>query len=234
MALLLAQLHVQGKNKWTPFEKAGHVFRLHRDFLLTQDEIAVRLRMSKSKVNQMVRAFETMLNVYLKHYDDPASVHKYSYFEELFKKPELREWAMASSENVERFAKWVGEGKIALGVHVRDLPAILENEAALAAFERGGHTEGRRVLEKDDPTLSSVLFRKMAEAADALRDARLDDINRARPDGSRAARRIVGELYHALKRFMDLTAIDDGDGEAERGWRGSAPTGASAQRRTLR
>jgi hypothetical protein len=211
VALLLAQLHVQGKNKWSPFEKAGHVYRLHRDFVLTQEEIAVRLRMSKSKVNQMIRAFETMQNVYLKHYDDPASVHKYSYFEELFKKPELREWAMASSRNVERFAKWVGDGRIALGIHVRDLPAILENEAALAAFERGGHADARKILEKDDPTLSSVLFKKMAEAADALRDARLEDINRARPDGSRAARRIVGELRDALEQFMELTAIDGDD-----------------------
>jgi hypothetical protein len=211
VALLLAQLHVQGKNKWSPFEKAGHVFRLHRDFVLTQEEIAVRLRMSKSKVNQMIRAFETMQHVYLKHYDDPASVHKYSYFEELFKKPELREWATSSSQNVERFAKWVGDGKIALGMHVRDLPAILENEAALSAFERGGHAEARKILEKDDPTLSSVLFKKMAEAADALRDARLDDINRARPDGSRAARRIVSDLHDALKRFMDLAGIDEAD-----------------------
>lgn len=216
VALLLAQLHVQGKNKWSPFEKAGHVFRLHRDFVLTQDEIAVRLRMSKSKVNQMIRAFETMQNVYLKHYDDPASVHKYSYFEELFKKPELREWAASSSENVERFAKWVGDGKIALGMHVRDLPAILENDEALTAFERGGHSAARKVLEKDDPTLSSVLFKKMAEAAEALRDARLDDINRARQDGSRAARRIVGDLHDALKRFMDLAGIDEeNSGDAE-------------------
>lgn len=207
VALLLAQLHVQGKNKWSPFEKAGHVFRLHRDFVLTQDEIAVRLRMSKSKVNQMIRAFETMQNVYLKHYDDPASVHKYSYFEELFKKPELREWATISSDNVQRFAKWVGEGKIAQGMHVRDLPTILANADALAAFERGGHGEARKILEKDDPTLSSPLFKKMAETADGLRAARLDDINRARPDGSRAARRIVSELREALDQFVALTGV---------------------------
>jgi hypothetical protein len=209
IALLLAQLHVQGKNKWSPFEKAGHVFRLHKDFVLTQDEIAVRLRMSKSKVNQMVRAFEAMQNVYLKSYRDPASVHKYSYFEELFKKPELREWATASPENVWRFAKWVGEGKITQGVRVRDLPTILANSEALEAFERDGYAEARRVLEQDDPTLSSPLFKKMAEMAAALRDARLDDINRARLDGSRAARRIVGELREAFDRFVALTGADE-------------------------
>lgn len=220
VALLLAQLHVQGKNKWSPFEKAGHVFRLHKDFVLTQDEIAVRLRMSKSKVNQMIRAFESMQNIYLKRYADPASVHKYSYFEELFKKPELREWATSSDENVRQFAKWVGEGRISQGMQVRELPSILANDEALAAFERGGYFEARKVLEQGDPTLSSPLFKKMTEMTEALRNARLDDINRARPDGSRPARRIVAELREALGRFMALTGSDeepDGDaGQAHR------------------
>jgi hypothetical protein len=49
----------------------------------------------------------------------------------------------------------------------------------------------------------------MAEMAAALRDARLDDINRARLDGSRAARRIVGELREAFDRFVALTGADE-------------------------
>jgi hypothetical protein len=83
------------------------------------------------------------------------------------------------------------------------------NPEALAAFERGGYFEARKVLEEDDPTLSSPLFKKMAEMTEALRDARLDDINRARPDGSRAAWRIVREMREALDRFVALTG-DDG------------------------
>jgi len=55
IAILLGEMHVAGKNTWTPFEKAGHVYRLHKNFALTQDEIAQRLRMSKSKVNQLIR-----------------------------------------------------------------------------------------------------------------------------------------------------------------------------------
>jgi len=213
VALLLAQLHVQGKNKWSPFEKAGHVFRLHRDFVLTQDEIAVRLRMSKSKVNQMIRAFEAMRTVYLARYSDPASVHKFSYFEELFKKPDLREWA-SSAQNIQRFAGWVGDEKLSQGMQVRDLPTILANAEALAALEKGGYLEARKVLEKDDPRLSSPLFKTMAEMTEALLDARLEDINRARPDGSPAARKIVAELRSALGRFVMLTGSDDDSGRS--------------------
>lgn len=206
IALLLAQLHVQGKNEWSSFEKAGHVYKLHKEFALTQDEIALRLRMSKSKVNQLIRAFEAMKTVFLPRFPDPANVHKFSYFEELFKKPELREWAMNDVDAVHRFAGWVGTGKLLQGVQVRDLSAILASPEALVALEHGGYVEARKVLEEDDPTISSPLFRKMVEMTEALRSARLDDIQRARPDGSRAARRIVRDFQQALTRFVQLSA----------------------------
>jgi len=64
VAILLGEMHVAGKNTWTPFEKAGHVYRMHNDFALVQDEIALRLRMSKSKINQLIRAFDLMKNKY--------------------------------------------------------------------------------------------------------------------------------------------------------------------------
>jgi hypothetical protein len=79
VAILLGEMHVAGKNTWTPFEKAGHVYRMHNDFALVQDEIAVRLRMSKSKVNQLIRAFDMMKNKYLPKYPGPASSRKFSY-----------------------------------------------------------------------------------------------------------------------------------------------------------
>src|SRR5262249_32437384 len=90
VAILLGEMHVAGKNTWSSFEKAGHVYRLHEEFALTQDEIAQRLRMSKSKVNQLIRAFGVMKNKFLPKYPGPTSSRKFSYFEELFKKPQLR------------------------------------------------------------------------------------------------------------------------------------------------
>src|SRR6185503_4876139 len=112
------------KNTWTPFEKAGHVYRLHEEFALTQDEIAQRLRMSKSKVNQLIRAFDIMKNKYLPKYPGSASSRKFSYFEELFKKPVLRDWVLNTAGGEDLFVDWVGKERIGQGVHVRDLPAI--------------------------------------------------------------------------------------------------------------
>lgn len=207
IALLLGQMHVMGKNEWTPFEKAGHVYKLHREYVLTQEEIASRLRMSKSKVNQLIRAFEAMQTIYLHKYQQPGSVRKFSYFEELFKKPELREWATSGEANVQVFADWVGTEKISQGIHVRDLGKILKNPEALKVFEEHGFAAARKLLEEDDPAISSPLFKTMVEMTELLREARLDDIQRAGPNGNTAAHRIVLELEDALRRFMELSGV---------------------------
>jgi hypothetical protein len=208
IAILLGEMHVAGKNTWTPFEKAGHVYRMHKDFALTQDEIAQRLRMSKSKVNQLIRAFDVMKNQFLPRYPGPANIRKFSYFEELFKKPPLRDWVASDSGAEIRFVEWVGSNKLAQGVHVRDLPAILESEDAVKALSEGGFAAAQRVLSEDNPAINSKLFRRMVEMTDALRKAQLDDIQRVRRANGSKARRVTQDLKKALEQFLELCGID--------------------------
>jgi hypothetical protein len=207
IAILLGEMHVAGKNTWTPFEKAGHVYRLHKDFALTQDEIAQRLRMSKSKVNQLIRAFDLMKNKYLPKYPGPANIRKFSYFEELFKKPPLRDWVSSSAGAEDLFVDWVGENKLTQGIHVRDLPAILEDDEAVKALTEEGFAAAQRVIAEDNPAVNSKLFRRMLDMADALKKAQLDDIQRVRRSGNSKARRIVQDLDKALAHFIDLCGI---------------------------
>jgi len=208
VAILLGEMHVAGKNTWTPFEKAGHVYRMHNDFALVQDEIAVRLRMSKSKVNQLIRAFDMMKNKYLPKYPGPASSRKFSYFEELFKKPPLREWVSTTRGAEDMFVKWVGTGKLDQGIQVRDLPSILEDEEALKVLTSDGFAAAQRLLAEDNPAITSKLFRRMVEMTESLRKAQLDDIQRVRKSGNTRARKIVDELSESLTHFLELCGVD--------------------------
>lgn len=208
VAILLGEMHVAGKNTWTPFEKAGHVYRLHNDFALVQDEIAVRLRMSKSKVNQLIRAFDMMKNQYLPKYPGPASSRKFSYFEELFKKPPLRDWILANQNNEKQFIDWIGTGKLDQGAQVRDLPSILEDEQAVAALTADGFAAAQRVLAEDNPVITSKLFKRMLEMTEALKKAQLDDVQRVRKTKNSRARKIVQDLADSLTRFIDLCGIE--------------------------
>jgi hypothetical protein len=207
VAILLGEMHVAGKNTWTPFEKAGHIYRLHEEFALTQDEIAQRFRMSKSKVNQLIRAFDIMKNRFLPKYPGHSSIRKFSYFEELYKKPELRDWVVNTLGGEDLFVDWVGMEKIDQGMHVRELPAILEDPAAVRALTTDGFAAAQKVIEKDNPTLTSKLFKRMVEMTEALKKAQLDDIQRVRKGSGSRARRIVEELDDSLRHFIELCDI---------------------------
>ncbi|HTE39635.1 MAG TPA: hypothetical protein VK629_02325 [Steroidobacteraceae bacterium] len=208
VAILLGEMHVAGKNTWSPFEKAGHIYRMHRDFALTQDEIAHRLRMSKSKINYLIRSFETMKLRYLRQFPAPGNIRKFSYFEELYKSPELRKWIDLDSNAEDNFVEWVGTGKLNQGAHVRELVSIVRNPDALQAMNEHGFVEAKRVLEEDDPAVSSKLFRHMREMTEELEQARIDDIGRVRKGQNVAAKRIVLDMHRALTHFIELCGID--------------------------
>jgi len=208
IAILLGEMHVAGKNTWTAFEKAGHIYRLHRDFALTQDEIAQRLRLSKSKVNQLSRAFELMKNRFLPKYPRPSSVRKFSYFEEIYRNPTLREWITTTAGAEDLAVLWVGTGKLAQGTHVRDLPSIIADARAIKTLTEVGFEAALRVLGDGDPSRDSKLFRRMVEMTDALRKAQLDEIQRVRTSPNSRASRIVEELQSALEHFVELCGIE--------------------------
>jgi hypothetical protein len=204
VAILLGELHVGGKNEWSPFEKAGHIHQLFTQFGMVQEEIAKILKTSKTSVNHNIRAFEAMKNKYLLAFPGPGAVRKFSYFLEVYKKPELREWIGGSPEAIDSFVQWVGTEKIAQGAHVRELKDIVSNPRALAAFNKQGREAALKVLNQDRPELNSPLFKLMVEMTESLNDARLDDIQRVRKDERGSAKSIVRKLNEALERFIDL------------------------------
>lgn len=204
VAVLLGELHVGGKNKWSAFEKAGHIYRLSNSFGLTQDEIAKLLKTSKTAVNHSTRAFAAMKEKYLPNFPSTTAVHKFSYFLELYKQPELRDWVNHDDEALDDFVQWVGLNKISRGSDVRELTEIVKNASALVAFREQGYEAARRVLEIAQPELTSALFKLMVDMTAALDAARLDDIQRVRKDKVGSAKRIVRGLTESLDRFVDL------------------------------
>ncbi len=204
IAILLGELHVGGKNEWSPFEKAGHIHALWERHGMTQDEIAKLLRTSKSAVNHSIRAFTVMKEKYLPMYGGVAAVRKFSHFVELFKKPELREWMDHDRRAIDDFVTWVGTEKIQQGADVRELGQIVKSELALQAFREQGYEAARRVLEVDQPQLASPLLRQMVDMTDALNGATLADIQKVRRDNVGSAKRIVRDMRDSLERFIDL------------------------------
>jgi len=204
LAVLLGELHVGGKNKWSAFEKAGHIYELYETHGLTQDEIAKLLKTSKTAVNHSTRAFSAMKDKYLPKFGGVGAVHRFTHFLELYKQPDLREWVMAEEQALSEFVDWVGLGRLPKATDVRELVDIVKSPPALAAFRQSGFEGARSVLELDQPELASELFKQMVEMTNALEAARLPDIQRVRKDNVGSAKRIVRNLRDSLDRFIDM------------------------------
>jgi hypothetical protein len=204
IAVLLGELHVGGKNKWSAFEKAGHIHELAARHGLVQDEIAKLLRTSKTSVNHNIHAFGALKNRYMPQYPGPGAYRKFSHFYEAYKDHTLRDWFKNSPDALDCFVRWVGTNKIARGADVRELKDIVSNPRALTAFEESGREGARKVLELDRPELTSPLFKLMVEMTAALADARLDDVQRVRKDNAGGAKAIIRNLRDAVERFVDL------------------------------
>jgi transcriptional regulator with XRE-family HTH domain len=204
VAILLGELHVGGKNEWSPFEKAGHMFNLRERHGMTQDEIAKLLRTSKGSVNHGIRAFKVMNDKFLPAYGGVGAVRKYSYFVELFKDPDLREWLERDRSALDDFVNWVGIEKINRGADVRELADFVKSESALQAFREQGYEAAKKILELDQPALTVPLFKQMNEMAAALNGATLADIQRVRRDKVGNAKQLVRDLRDSLDRFVDL------------------------------
>jgi hypothetical protein len=211
--ILLGELHIAGKNKWTPFEKAGYVYRMQKVFGWSQGALAEHLRTSKSAVNQMVRAYALMKERFLPAYQDQVKDpdQKYSYFLEFYKKMGDR-----AEEYDGPFVNWVGIGKLTKGAQVRDLPAIVSNKSALEALEKDGHEAAMNVLAVEDPARTSKLFATMDRLIRELQAARADEINSLRV-GDISKQRKVRELYQAVLDFAEMAQVQlEGDGRKKR------------------
>jgi hypothetical protein len=90
LAILLADMHVAGKIRWDAYEQAKHVHDLFNVYGKTYDWLSNHLRLSKSKINELLSAYRAT-NEFLSTHPAPVNVRKFSLFHELMRKKELRQ-----------------------------------------------------------------------------------------------------------------------------------------------
>jgi hypothetical protein len=167
LAVLLADMHVAGKIRWDAYEQAKHVWDLHNRYHKTFDWLASHLRLSRSKIQELLFAHKAATE-FLAAHPQPGNVRKFSFFHELAKKKTLRELFEVDPSFKQRFHKWVAEERLSDAKQVRDLPIIIGNTEAAKALATKGYAEAQRVLVRADPSLESNLFAAIKNATDKL------------------------------------------------------------------
>ena len=175
LAVLLADMHVAGKIRWDAYEQAKHVHDLFHVYGKTYDWLSNHLRLSKSKILELLSAYRAM-NEFLTAHPAPDNVRKFSLFHELMRKKELRQRFQDDLQFKQRFHKWLLENRLTDSKQVRALPAIIESAEATKALEKSGYAEAAKVLIINDPSLESDLFYAVKNATEKLKEAPASDI----------------------------------------------------------
>ena len=210
IAILLTGFHVEGKIKWEPHEKAGQIYHMRNELGMTQEEIAIHMHASKSTVNRSLQAYEFFVEKFLKTEDGTyikGGQGKWSYFDEFFKKKELKDELAANPAFGEMFCRWVRTETLPKGADVRLLPAILKHPPARKALEEGtSFVEVSKMIEAAEPEQGSEFFKLLAKMREACTSAaQVKEILSIRTDP--IARQRMLETYDAMVDFMLLADV---------------------------
>lgn len=198
--------HVSGIKEWGPYQKARAVFILRESGASPQDS-AQSLGLSTRAANQLWRSYLALEQMKSdEEFGEYAEPRLYSFFEEAFKKPEVRLWLnwddnerkFTNAARLREMYSWiVGEQdddgnlqdpKLPEAKSIRELSPILADETALAVFRlpNGNLLRARARYEADHPedwqpaiiNAESILTNLSAESIKDLTEDELNSLNK--------------------------------------------------------
>lgn len=200
---LIGTRHVSGPKEWATLNRAWHIYDMYTRDSMDFDEIRQILGFGKGTVIRMVKAFEKTMEYGKKHPDDKYWFRKFTYFDELYKKPELRDWIEQDPQNLDSFIEWVAVGKFNDVRDVRILPGLLGDPDAAKIFRspQGDIVKARNILALRDPTITSQTFAAVKKTIEALRAIPRSEFIQATHDSSRV--KLLKELRLEVDGLLD-------------------------------
>jgi hypothetical protein len=184
MLVLPGLRHVSGIKEWGPYQKAKTVHALRKSGM-SQQEAAQSLGLSTRAANSAYRCFLALENMKANdEYGEATEPRMYSYFEEIFKRPDVKNWlawsdeteAFIQTDRLNEFYGWIvpsgedgsGQPKLPEAKDVRDLASIVTDESALSVL-RGPDGSMSRALARYQVDHPEDWFPKVMAATAALK-----------------------------------------------------------------
>jgi len=139
IAIFQAGPHIKGRREWKRFNQAAHIYDLANDYNKSYDEISKAVSLSKTTIVRMIKTYKTVNRYHELYKEDKSWFHKYSYFEEWFRREDLKQWS-SSNEYLEKVMRWIGTDKMTQGAQMRKLSFILSDPALVAFLDKSGVT----------------------------------------------------------------------------------------------
>lgn len=159
--------HIEGNKKWPTVNQAQLVSDLVNKYNLSEDEVISKLGTSKIKVRRYIRTLSLIRQYVESDYGDQFTSDMYSIFEEIIKRPSIKDWIKwdddlkkaTNTRNLERLFSWLSreeirdddldeEGNeiiktreriITKAFDVRELGSFIEDPKAVAEMEKSGN-----------------------------------------------------------------------------------------------
>jgi hypothetical protein len=198
IAIYLTRIHVKGSHKWKSLNKAIMIYELSTNHGLSYEELRKRLGISKKTVQTVKSAYEATLGYQNKHRDDAKWYYKYSYYHEIFKNEQLKNWAKQNG-NLESFTDWIYTGKIPRGEDVRKLKKLILDQELFDEFKNANVTRARVILASFE-TLGSKSLDIISKATEVLRNFPLGELRGIVSDPVKM--KVINEHYEEMTSFM--------------------------------
>lgn len=175
--IFLANIHVRSKLPWRRFNRSKQIYRLATIHRMTYDEISETTGMSRPMIARDIKVYKQVQKYAAVYPDDKEWVRKFTYFEEVYKRKDLKE-DVEKEGFLDRFSKWVHDGKFRDVRDVRKLKAILDNPEAEEEFEKHDMYAAETVLESQNPGMTDKNFKHIADIINFIKFSKenLEDI----------------------------------------------------------
>ena len=197
--LYLATIHVKGKKMWKLFNRANHIYRLSRIHGVSYDRLADELGMGKATIQRCVIVYKHLMGYSRTFPDDKEWFHKFTYFDFLFKRKDLKE-LREDEEFVTQFAKWVHDKKFHDVRDIFQLAKVVTDHDAFEELKKNNFKSALEVLERKDPSLSNPEFKQIKETLFVLKDLTHQDPNELKQNKGKM--KLLIQLQAEIKSLM--------------------------------
>lgn len=211
--------HVSGIKEWGPYQKAKTVHALRKGGMSPQ-EAAQSLGLSTRTANNAYRCFIALESMKAnEEFGEATDPRMYSYFEEIFKRPDVKTWLAWSdeaeqftrTERVNEFYSWIvpsgedggGPPKLPEAKNVRDLASIVLDENALSVL-RGPDGTISRALARYQIDHPEDWYPKVMAATAALKMLTPDMLRKMDESTLMSLNDLKGQIEQALKDRTQL------------------------------
>jgi hypothetical protein len=173
--IYLVNIHVRSKLPWKRFNRAKYIYRLFNVHKMTYDEMSEKTGMSRPMIARDIKVYRQVQKYAIVFPDDEEWVRKFTYFEEAYKRKDLRN-DVENESFLNKFSKWVHDNKFHDVRDVRILRKVLDNPNAREIFEKDNMDAARRYLEVTDVNADRN-FKKIDDTINFIQSVDSEDID---------------------------------------------------------